>query len=234
LKFFFLKKEFHKNTKMNTTTKTNVKATKATQPLPEHVFLAKDELIEDDCEEDEEEEDEAVIEEREKHFTPEQKEVSKAERAKRTKKPALSAKHRNLMAVCHWFVSKLPEEMRTEGLFSSLFIKDDLETQTAFYSGFDPKNEVKIVKNIVKPAKVPKVPKAKKPLAAVEAVAVVPTQEEVMSDFNEQQEPIGTNLLNTKTTDAEAPVEPKKVKKAATKRVVDPETAKKAKVAVGK
>jgi hypothetical protein len=235
LKFFFLKKVSIKtpkhNTKMNTNTKTTVKNTKADTkvatkavpvpvPVPEPVFEVKDDLIEDDYgeeEEEEEEEDEAVIAELEKHFTPEQREASKAERAKRVKKPALSAKHRNLMAVCHWFVSRLPEEMRTDELLAQLLIKDDLETQTAFYSQFNAKEEVKIVKNIGKPVKVPRVPKAKKPVV----VAVEPAVELVAP-----AEPV---------VEVVAPaVEEKKTKKVVVKRVVDPETAEKVKVAVGK
>jgi len=230
---------------MNTTTKTTVKPTKVVAkptPVPEPVFEVKDDLIEDDYgdeEEEEEEEDEAVIAEQEKHFTPEQREASKAERAKRVKKPALSAKHRNLMAVCNWFVSQLPEEMRTnDELLSKLLIKADLETQTAFYSQFNAKDEVKIVKNIGKPVKVPRV---KKPVASAASASALPTQEEVMADLNQPHTPlVGTDLrelLNTKTTDVEAPVgevEVKKTKKVAAKRVVDPETAEKVKVAVGK
>jgi len=168
-------------TKMTTTTN-NTKQTKANKkvaviPEPEPIILIEDEEEE---EEEEEEEDEAVIAEREKHFTPEQREASKAERAKRVKKPALSAKHRNLMAVCHWFVSQLPEEMRSDELLAQLLMKADLETQTAFYSQFNAKDEVKIVKNIIKPPKVVK-PRTK---------MVKPTEDHLVPAVEEEPEPV--------------------------------------------
>ena len=164
------------------TTTTNTKQTKMTkkvavipEPEPEPIVLIEDEEEE---EEEEEEEDEAVIAEREKDMTPEQREATKAERAKRVKKPALSAKHRNLMAVCHWFVSQLCEEMRTDELLAQLLIKADLATQTAFYSQFNAKDEVKIVKNIIKPPKVVK-PRTK---------MVKPTEDQLVPAVEEEQE----------------------------------------------
>jgi hypothetical protein len=133
---------------MNSTTNTKVvktatvKATKKIAVIPEPEPV----LIED--EEEEEEEDEAVIAELEKHFTPAQREASKAERAKRVRKPALSAKHKNMMAACYWFVSNFIDGVETDVLLEKLHLNSDLATQTAFYSQFDSKAEMKGMKGM--------------------------------------------------------------------------------------
>jgi hypothetical protein len=137
---------------MNSTTNTKVvktatvKATKKIAVIPEPEPV----LIEDE-EEEEEEEDEAVIAELEKHFTPAQREASKAERDnkranKRIRKPALSAKHKNMMAACYWFVSNFIDGVETDVLLEKLHLNSDLATQTAFYSQFDSKAEMKDMK----------------------------------------------------------------------------------------
>jgi hypothetical protein len=53
-----------------------------------------------------------------------------------------------MMAACYWFVSNFIDGVETDVLLEKLHLNSDLATQTAFYSQFDSKAEMKGMKGM--------------------------------------------------------------------------------------